>query len=102
MTEKQKKILKAALELFAQDGFKSTSTSKVAKRSGVSEGLIFKHYENKDGLLEAIIKEGEEQAKKLFGDIVLETDPKEIIRKILEIGIIMNMNKEDADFRKLQ
>lgn len=102
MTEKQERILKAALELFAQEGFKATSTSKVAKRAGVSEGLIFRHYENKEGLLEAIIKEGEERAKVLFADIVLETDPKEIIRKTLELGLSMNLNKEDADFWKLQ
>ncbi len=37
MTEKQERILKAALELFAQEGFKATSTNKVAKRAGVSE-----------------------------------------------------------------
>jgi AcrR family transcriptional regulator len=100
MTEKQEKILKAALELFAQEGFKATSTSKVAKRAGVSEGLIFRHYENKEGLLEAIIKEGEERAKVLFADIVLETDPREVIRKTLEFGSMLN--KEEADFWKLQ
>jgi AcrR family transcriptional regulator len=100
MTEKQEKILKAALELFAQEGFKATSTSKVAKRAGVSEGLIFRHYENKEGLLEAIIKEGEERAKTLFADIVLETDPKEVIRKTLEFG--SKLKEDEADFWKLQ
>jgi len=100
MTKKQEKILKAALELFAQEGFKATSTSKVAKRAGVSEGLIFRHYENKEGLLEAIIKEGEERAKVLFADIVLETDPKEVIRKTMEFGLMLK--KEESDFWKLQ
>ena len=92
----------AALELFAKEGYKATSTSKVAKRAGVSEGLIFRHFGNKEGLLEAILKEGEERAKVLFGDIVFETDPKSIIRKLLEIGQNMTKNKEDADFWKLQ
>lgn len=100
MTEKQEKILKAALELFAQEGFKATSTSKVAKRAGVSEGLIFRHYENKEGLLEAIIKEGEERAKILFADIVMETEPREVIRKTLDFG--SKLKEEEADFWKLQ
>jgi AcrR family transcriptional regulator len=100
MTEKQEKILKAALELFAQEGYKSTSTSKVAKRAGVSEGLIFRHYQNKEGLLEAIIREGEERAKVLFADIVMETDPKEVIGKTLEFGL--KLREEEADFWKLQ
>ena len=100
MTEKQEKILKAALELFALEGFKATSTSKIAKRAGVSEGLIFRHFENKEGLLEAIIKEGEERAKILFADIVLETDPREVIRKTLDFG--SKLKEDEADFWKLQ
>jgi len=102
MTEKKEKILNAALELFAQEGFKSTSTSKVAKKADVSEGLIFRHFGNKEGLLEAIIKEGEEKAKVLFADIVMETDPKEVIRKTLELGYKMIENKANAEFWKLQ
>jgi len=102
MTKKQEKILKAGLELFAQDGFKSTSTSKVAKKAGVSEGLIFRHFRNKEGLLEAIVKEGEEKARVLYAGIVLEPDPNEVIRKTLELGLKMGENKEDAEFWKLQ
>ena len=102
MTEKKEKILIAALELFSQEGFKNTSTSKVAKKAGVSEGLIFRHFKNKEGLLEAIIQEGEQRAKVLFADIVMEPDPKEVIRKTFEMGIIMIANKADADFWKLQ
>lgn len=102
MTEKQEKILNAALELFAEEGYRSTSTSKVAKRAGVSEGLIFRHFENKEGLLEAIVKLGEEKAKELFADLVNEPDPKEVLRKYLDIGINISKNKETVDFWKLQ
>lgn len=102
MTEKQENILNAALELFAHEGFKATSTSKVAKAAGVSEGLIFRHFGNKEGLLEAIIRQGEERIKVLFADIVLETDPKEVLRKTLQIGQKMNQNDADAHFWKLQ
>jgi AcrR family transcriptional regulator len=102
MTEKKERILIAALELFAQEGFKGTSTSKVAKKAGVSEGLIFRHFENKEGLLEAIIQEGEERAKVLFADIVMEPDPKEVIRKTLEMAHKMIEDKANAEFWKLQ
>ena len=102
MTEKQERIIEAALELFAKEGFKATSTSKVAKLAGVSEGLIFRHFGNKDGLLDAIMKKGEEKAKVLFADLVLETEPKEVIRKTLQLGNKMNINEADAHFWKLQ
>lgn len=102
MTDKKEKILGAALELFAREGFKPTSTSKIAKHAGVSEGLIFRHFHNKDGLLEAILKEGEERAKDLFADIVFETDPEKVIQKYFELGSKMLASKEMADFWKLQ
>jgi len=102
MTEKQEKILHSALELFAKEGFKATSTSKVAKHAGVSEGLIFRHYGNKDGLLEAIMKEGEERVKVLFGKIVFETDPKTVIRNTLDAFSQKALNQDEIEFWKLQ
>jgi len=102
MTEKKEKILQSALELFARDGFKITSTSKIAANAGVSEGLIFRHFKNKEGLLEAVLKEGEEKAKVLFANVVLETDPREVIRKTLDIILNVSSRSEDFEFWKLQ
>lgn len=102
MTEKQENIITAALELFAKEGFKNTATNKIAKQAGVSEGLIFRHFTNKDGLLEAIINEGEERFKVLYADIVLETNAKQIILKTLNMAKSITSNKEDMSFWKLQ
>lgn len=55
LTEKQKKILTAATELFAQKGYASTSTSEIAKKADVAEGTIFRHYKSKKELLMAIV-----------------------------------------------
>ena len=101
MTEKQEKILNAALKLFAEEGYRTTSTSKVAQEAGVSEGLIFRHFKNKEGLLEAIIQLGEERAKIMFADIVLETDPKQVIKKTICMGEQNLNNQENTDFWKL-
>ncbi len=85
MTEKQENILNAALKLFATEGYASTSTSKVAKEAGVSEGLIFRHFKNKEGLLNVIREKSSEAGKAMMADIVMTSDPKEVIRKILEL-----------------
>ncbi len=100
MTEKQENILKSAQQLFATEGYHATSTSKVAKMAGVSEGLIFRHFGNKEGLLKAIIDQGAERAKRLFSDIVFETDPKEVIRKTIEIPF--SIKGEEYEFWRLQ
>lgn len=85
MTEKQEKIIKAALELFAKEGYHATSTSKVAKLAGVSEALIFRHFENKEGLLAAVINSGSQKATLIFADVVMTSNPKELIKKALEL-----------------
>lgn len=102
MTKKQQKIINAALVLFAEEGFKSTSTSKVAKKAEVSEGLIFRHFTSKEGLLEAIVQEGENRAKELFAEILSENNPKEVLRKTIQIGIALDTDKDNATFWKLQ
>lgn len=102
MTEKKTQILNAALVLFAKEGYRSTSTSKVAKLAGVSEGLIFRHFESKNGLLEAIIHLGEQKSKELYADIVLEPDPEELLRKYLEMIIRTSQDESMIEFWKLQ
>lgn len=100
MTNKKEKILQAALQLFAKEGFYATSTNKIAKVACVSEGLIFRHFGNKEGLLQAILEEGQNKLKTLFVDIVMETEPKEVIRKAIEMT--GKIDKSDYNFWKLQ
>lgn len=100
MTEKQEKILEAAAELFGKEGYHATSTSKVAKRAGVSEGLIFRHYTNKEGLLLAVIEDGKSRFKSLFSEIVMESEPKEVIKKTLLLPF--EVKEIEYEFWKLQ
>lgn len=100
MTEKQEKILDEALRLFAENGYNATSTSQVAKAAGVSEGLIFRHYGNKEGLLQAIVKLGEESLKKLFAEIIFQTEPKAVIRKTIEMPF--SVSDAEHGFWRLQ
>lgn len=100
MTEKQEKIIQAALLLFAKEGYNATSTSKVAKQAGVSEGLIFRHFKNKEGLLQAILEFGAEKLKEIIVDIVLESDPEKVIRKAIELPA--SIDKSEYNFWKLQ
>ncbi len=50
-TQKQKKILEAAIHVFAKKGYSGASTSEIAELAGVAEATIFKHYHTKKGLL---------------------------------------------------
>ena len=55
MTDKQSRILKAAVEVFAEKGYSGAATSEIAQRAGVAEGTIFRHYRTKKDLLYSIV-----------------------------------------------
>jgi AcrR family transcriptional regulator len=55
LTEKQKAILEAAESLFAEAGYSETSTANIAKRAGVTEKTLFKHFPTKQDLLRRIL-----------------------------------------------
>lgn len=46
-----KSLRKAALELFAEQGYEATATAQVAERAGVSEMTLFRHFPTKEMLL---------------------------------------------------
>ena len=50
-------ILDAAEVLFAEDGFDATPTRLVAKKAGVTTGLVFYYFPTKKQLLNALIEE---------------------------------------------
>jgi len=47
-------ILAAAAELFAERGYKGTTTRAIAERAGVNEVTIFRRFQNKQGVLRAL------------------------------------------------
>jgi len=51
-------ILDTALELFANEGFFKTSISEIAKKAGISKGLIYNYFESKEALIRTIAFNG--------------------------------------------
>jgi AcrR family transcriptional regulator len=50
-------LLDAARDLFAERGFKGTSTRDIAERAGVSEVMIFRHFGSKANLFQEAVVE---------------------------------------------
>ncbi len=49
-------ILRAARETFKEKGFHAAATAEIARRAGVAEGTIFKHFGTKKELLFALLE----------------------------------------------
>lgn len=60
--EKRRTILDAALEVFAQSGYRSGSLREVAERVGMSEAGLLHHFPNKSALLAAVLARRDEQS----------------------------------------
>jgi AcrR family transcriptional regulator len=52
------RLLLAAKELFAKNGYEQTSTAAIARRAGTSESQLVRHFGGKRGLLNAIFDRG--------------------------------------------
>ncbi len=51
------KILEVSLTLFAKKGFDGVAVREIAKEVGVRESALYKHYKNKEDILDKIVEE---------------------------------------------
>ncbi len=54
--DRPEEITAAALEAFAEKGYAATRVDDVAKRAGVSKGLLYLYFETKEDLFKAVIR----------------------------------------------
>lgn len=66
--QKRIRIMGAALDLFAEKGFASTSINMIAKHAHISKGLMYNYFESKEELIRIIIHNG-------FDKLLTEFDP---------------------------
>lgn len=57
----KQEILEASLELFSVQGFEATSISQITNAVGIRKASLYSHFENKQAILDALIKEVLEQ-----------------------------------------
>ena len=53
----KQEILEAALELFSVQGFEATSISQIASAVGIRKASLYSHFESKQAILDALVKE---------------------------------------------
>ncbi len=53
--QRREQLIQTAVDLFSRKGFSGTTTREIAAASGVTEAIIFRHFETKEHLYKAII-----------------------------------------------
>jgi len=102
--ERRLQILRVAMRVFSQRGFRGTTTKEIALAAGVSEAMVFRHFATKEELYSAIIDH-----KACLGD---ERDPYQVVADALErkddravferLALdALEQNECDPDFQRL-
>ena len=60
----KQEILEASLELFSVQGFEATSISQIANAVGIRKASLYSHFESKQAILDALVKDVLEQYEK--------------------------------------
>ncbi|KUO48770.1 MAG: hypothetical protein APF76_17955 [Desulfitibacter sp. BRH_c19] len=57
LKDKERAIIKAAKEVFAEKGFQKASIKDIAKAAGIATGTFYLYFKNKEGFFEALVEE---------------------------------------------
>ncbi len=80
----RQRLVRAALELFTSQGYHETTTPQIAKKAGVAEGTIYRHFTGKQHFLNELYRAAARWAGKLVKDVDgLKVGPRE---KLAELG----------------
>ncbi len=86
--ERREQILDVSAEILGKSGFHEVSIQAVAQAAGVSRPIVYGHFGDLDGLLEALVKRemsraGEQVSRSALEDLA-EGDPRELMLASLD------------------
>ena len=94
VTDKREAILRAAIRVFAHNGYFNSKVADIAREAGVADGTVYLYFKSKEDILhsifdrsmEAAIADGQERLRKIV-------DPRERLRTIAH----MHLDRLGAD-----
>lgn len=97
--EKKALIMQTSLELFANEGYHNTSISDIAKKAGISKGLLYNYFDSKEELIKTIILKSFDEFIQFFDPNKDGTLTKEELRVFIEKSF--SILQENVHFWKL-
>ena len=101
-TDKREEIVRAALELIAENGFHGAPMAMIAERANVGAGTIYRYFENKDVLITGLYQDLEERMYPVIRERYELNKP--IRDRFLHLGITLlrYFIENPLDFRYLE
>ncbi len=98
--EKLEEVLEAGIREFADHGLNDASMSAIAKRAGISVGVLYKYYENKDDFFRACVRRCISELDTVLQELCREE------RKPLQyaealVGAVQQFSRQHRDYVRL-
>ena len=111
MKTSREHMLLVALRLFAQKGYEATSIFDIAHELEITKGAIYKHFKNKQDILDAIISKMEENDQRFAEQFImpihvlsleeLEAYQKVTIKQVIDFSLAMFTYWTEDEFASL-
>lgn len=103
--ERRDQILRVAMSLFSNNGFRGTTTKEIAHAAGVSEAMVFRHFATKEDLYAAILDHkacsggGSFDPALMAAEAIKEKDDRRVFES-LALGAL-DYHDHDPEFQRL-
>ena len=88
LTDKREAILRAAIRVFANNGYFNSKVADIAREAGVADGTVYLYFKSKEEILHSIFDRSMEDAivdgRKRLEDV---SDPREKLRRIAQLHL---------------
>ena len=103
--ERRDQILRVAVSLFSNRGFRGTTTKEIAQAAGVSEAMVFRHFATKEELYAAILDHkacaggGSFEPEVMAAESIKRKDDRGVFES-LALGALKH-HEDDPEFQRL-
>lgn len=102
MAPKREAIQKAAAQVFLRDGFAGASMDAIAREAGVSKATLYSHFQGKDDLFGAIIRENcRQMLVDIEESVAAGLNPRELLTAVGQKFLKKMMSDETMAFYRI-
>ena len=85
-SEKQERIINAALKEFAKNGYDKASTNEIVKEAEISKGSLFNYFNNKKELYLFLLDYVTEMIEKIYSEV--NWDERDFFERMKQLGFV--------------